>query len=139
MNNFTAQAITSVTGDRSLYMGFDLNNLRPDEIGERKDPWEREVSYTDTMTLSQVLSSSKMIRFDLLVRFLMKDEGMRPDTMVELYSCSKIQEVRLKKDRYRMVNKSYLGKYDKKVAKQLEMRQKEREKTQGMIDSEVND
>lgn len=133
--NWTAQAITGATGERTMWRGLDLTDLRFDGIGDKKDAWERDVSYVAEARLGDILTSNRLIRFDLLVNTLLREGVFKEDQMVELYSCAGIQEVRVGRARYRMNKRTYLGKYDRKVAARLENLEKAR---QELDDPEVN-
>jgi len=105
---YKAQATTGILGQR-LVAGFDLANVFVDNMGEQIQVWERQVSYVDTVTLEEVLTSNKLIRFDLLANILINDEKIPRDTEVGLYSCGSIKEIRVGKIAYRCKGAKYYG------------------------------
>jgi hypothetical protein len=106
--SFKAQATTGVLGQR-LIAGFDLANVFVDNMGDQIQVWDREVSYVDTVTLAEVLSSDKYIRFDLLANILVKDEKVSRKTEVSLYASGNVKEIRVDKLAYRCKGTKYYG------------------------------
>lgn len=109
MFRVTAQR-TRGTDGKPTWRGFDLSNMYADPAGERIDHWDREVSYKETTTLSSVLTENKYLKFDLLANILLRDEKIKPETVVELYANGMIKEIRIRKKKYRAYGYTYLGK-----------------------------
>lgn len=103
-----AFAVTGQDGKR-LVRGFDLSNVFTDNMGERIQPWEREVCYKHTATMREVLKEDKYIKWDLLANIIRREEKIPLDTEVELFATGKIREIRIKKKHYRVIGHSYIG------------------------------
>ena len=106
--SYSAMAVTDSLG-RGLKMGMDFSTLSVAEIGERIDPWVREVSYKGTTTLGDLFTSDKFLKFDLLARIVQRTGKVDMTDEITLYASGYIKELRFGKKKYRAVNSSYLG------------------------------
>jgi len=106
--SYSAMAVTDSLG-RGLKMGMDFSTLSVAEVGERIDPWVREVSYKGKTTLSQLFTSDKFIKFDLLARIVQRTDKVDMNDEISLYASGYIKELRIGNKKYRTVNSSYLG------------------------------
>lgn len=112
--SYTAQAITGVTGERSIYMGMDLRNLKPECALGEISPIYGEVTYEKgTYTVSDLMYDNKIgIKYDLILRMMLKDGVVDYDTKVKVGSSGRLREVLLVKENeaYRIFGKTYYGK-----------------------------
>lgn len=113
--NITAQATTGINGQR-LRFGFDPSCIQPAVAGDRAiDPWEREVTFKTTETLSEVLDPNTprtvLYKFNMLA-LSVRDAGVPMDTEVSLFASGHIIEIRTntRKQRiFRAVGNKLLG------------------------------
>lgn len=105
---FSAQATTDSLG-RQMYGDLDFTNLRAAELGERKDPWERQVSFKEDVDVNTALTKDKYLKYDLLLRTLLNDGKISTNDIIALYTSGNIKEVRFGKTRYRTQGTKYLG------------------------------
>lgn len=143
MIRITAQATTGCDGKR-LYgrHGLDLSNIFVDNMGERIDPWQREVTAQYEDTLENVVNPDieKYAKYDLLAWNLINEEGYELDTKVYMFASGKVREMRVyeasgvqyyKVRRYRMIGNVYYGswhKYQAKLANEERLEKKRQEK-----------
>ena len=106
---YTAQATTGILGQR-LMGGFDTANLTPMLAGEPIDYWDRQVSFDLSGTLQDALNASKKYaKYNLLAYILTSREKIDPKTEVEFFYSGHVKEIRIRKNRYRIYDKKYLG------------------------------
>ena len=105
---YTASATTGVLGQR-LIAGFDTADLFVDNMGERIDVWDRQVSYIGTATVRQAMSQDRWLRFDLLLNTVLREKNLSMSDEIEFYACGQIKELRHKKVAYRMRGTKYYG------------------------------
>ena len=105
---YKAGASTGILGQR-LVAGFDLADLFINNVGERIQIWDREVTYKGTETLENVLTSDKYLRFNLLANILLRDEKVPLKTKVGLYASGNVRELRVDKKAYRCHGSKYYG------------------------------
>ena len=110
-NQYTAQAVTSSIGTRlsrfEQTMGMDRYDLQCD--GKLVSAATlRTVENFKTTTLSNILSSDKFIKFDMLARNVI-EEGLPITSKVQVGSIGKVQEIKVGEQRFRQVGTSYYG------------------------------
>lgn len=148
MIRITAQATTGSDGKR-LYgrHGLDLSNIFVDNMGERIDPWQREVTFQYEDTLENVTNPDipKYAKYDLLAWNLINEEGYGTETVVRMYASGKVREMRVAEASgvkyrvwriYRMIGNVYYGswhKYQKQLANE-EYREKKRQEKENDLD-----
>ena len=112
--NYTAQATTGVTGERSLWMGMDLRNLKPECALGEESPINKEIKLDKkTYTVSDLLNSNVGLKYDLILRMMLKEGVVDYDTKVKVGSSGRLREVYLVKEKeaYRIFGNTYYGMY----------------------------
>lgn len=113
--SYTAQATTGVTGEHSLWMGMDLRNLQPDcALGEEAPIHKVPVYERRTYTVSELMYDNRIgIKYDLILRMMLKDGVVDYDTKVRVGSNGRMREVSLVKEKeaYRIFGNTYYGLY----------------------------
>jgi len=112
---YTAQATTGVTGERSLWMGLDLRNLQPECALGEESPINKEVKLDKKVyTVSDLLQSNVGLKYDLILRMMLKDGVADYDTKVKVGSVGRLREVYLVKEKetYRIFGNTYYGMYE---------------------------
>ena len=111
-NHRLVQATTSCTGTRlsrtEQVLGLDRHDLRTDgklvnhaTLGT--------VENFKTVSLGQILSGDQFLKFDLLARRVLEEEGHTMKTRVQVGSNGKLQEMRTPVGRFRQHGTSYYG------------------------------
>jgi hypothetical protein len=112
--SYTAQAITNGNGDRAFYMGLDLGNLKPECALGETSPIMKEVVYEKKLyTVHDLMYDNTIgIKYDLILRTMLKDGVVDYDTKVQVGSNGRLREVYLvrEKEGYRLFGKTYYGK-----------------------------
>lgn len=112
-NQYTCNVTTGSTGERTMFMGLDLSNLKVEcALGERP-PVEKELSRPNKKhVVRDLLQSDFGLKFDLMLRMMMDEGVLDYDTKVEVASDGRLREVYVVKTKtaYRMFGKSYYGK-----------------------------
>lgn len=110
-NKYTASATTNMLGgylsNFERENGMDRHSLASDP-SISNGYVNTEVTKFNSTTLSNILSSDKFIKFDLLARNVI-DEGFNVTTKVQVGSNGKVKELRVGKQRFRQVGTSYYG------------------------------
>ena len=102
------------TGERSMFMGMDLTCDMgvAHALGERP-PVEKELTLsTKTYTVRDLLMSEFGLKYDLLLRMMMKDNVVDYNSKVKVASDGRLREVFVMKTKegHRMFGKTYYGK-----------------------------
>jgi hypothetical protein len=106
---FSAEATTDTLG-RELVMGMDFSTLGVEAIGERRDPWARDVSYKDSTTLGEMFTKTKYMKYDMLARIVQREnKGIQNTDVVACFANGGTKELRIGKRKYRISNSDYLG------------------------------
>jgi hypothetical protein len=111
--NYTAQATTGVTGERSMYMGLDLRNLKPEcALGEESPVFKEITLDKKVYTVSDLMTSDYGLKYDLILNMMLRDGTIDYDTKVKVGSEGRLREVFLVKEKesYRIFGKTYYGK-----------------------------
>jgi len=114
----TVNVVYGATGQRSMWRGFDLSNLSPEEIGERKNYWQRDVSWKLNCKLGDLLGDAEKIENDLgnkvsVIGFSMlahrvHSEGVNVTSDVAIFSSGRVREIRVNPNsRKPLVYRSY--------------------------------
>jgi hypothetical protein len=110
-NQYSCQAVTSSIGTRlsrfEQTMGMDRYDLKSDGKLVSAATLKTVESFKST-TLSNILSSDKFIKFDMLARNVI-EEGIPITTKVQVGSIGKLQEIKVGEQRFRQVGTSYYG------------------------------
>jgi hypothetical protein len=112
MSIYQVNAVTSCTGSRlsrtEQVLGLDRHDLRTDgklvnhsTIGS--------VDSFKSVSLGQILSGDQYLKFDLLARRVLEEEGHTMKTRVQVGSKGKLQEMRTPLGRFRQHGTSYYG------------------------------
>lgn len=112
---FTAQATTGVTGERSLWMGMDLRNLKPDcALGETSPVNQEIVLDKKVYVVGDLLQSDFGLKYDLILRIMLKDGVIDYDSKIKVGSKGRLREVYVISDKqgYRIFGKTYYGSYE---------------------------
>jgi len=59
MTTFTAQATTNAQGNIVYSQDFDLDNLKPAEIGNKQDVWFTEISSKEAATIEDLINGAE--------------------------------------------------------------------------------
>jgi len=110
-NQYSCQAVTSSIGTSlsrfEQTMGMDRYDLKSDGKLVSAATVKNIESFKST-TLSNILSSDKFIKFDMLARNVI-EEGIPITTKVQVGSNGKLQEIKVGEQRFRQVGTSYYG------------------------------
>lgn len=118
----TVNVVYGATGQRTMWRGFDLSNLAPEEIGERKNHWQRDVTWKLNCKLGDLLGTAEKITnefgtkvsiggFSMLARRVY-DEGVALTSDVSVLSSGKVRELVVNPNaRSPMVYRSYGDQY----------------------------
>lgn len=111
-NEFSAQATKSVTGSNlsmwEMAHGMDRNDMKSD--GKLISAALNRLTIVNykTTTLSKILSSDALIKFDMLARNVIA-EGIDIKTVCEVGSSGKYQELIIGDKRFVQIGTSYYG------------------------------
>lgn len=101
------------TGQRTMWMGFDLANLSPEcALGERP-PVEKEITLDKKVyVVGDLMESDFGLKYDLILNMMLRDGVIDYDTKVKVGSEGRLREVYLVKEKeaYRIFGKTYYGK-----------------------------
>lgn len=101
------------TGQRSMYMGLDLADLRAECALGETPPIEKEVKRgSKKYIVSDLLQSDFGLKYDLILRMMMDEGVINYDSKVEVGSDGRLREVYVckTKEAYRIFGKTYYGK-----------------------------
>lgn len=109
----TVNVVYGCTGQRTMFMGMDLANLKPEcALGETA-PIDKEITLDKKVYLvGDLLRSDYGLKYDLILRMMLKDGTIDYDTKVKVGSDGRLREVFLikEKEAYRIFGKTYYGK-----------------------------
>jgi hypothetical protein len=109
----TANVIYGSTGERSMFMGMDLSNLKPEcALGETA-PIDKEISLDKKVyVVRDLLQSDYGLKYDLILRMMINDGVINYETKIQVGSDGRLREVYLVKEKeaYRIFGKTYYGK-----------------------------
>ena len=121
---YTAHYTTGCTGERTIFMGMDLRNLKPEcGLGEVA-PIHKEIVHEkhkvdgklrSKFTVGELRLDERWgIKYDLILDMMMRDGVVDEDTIVQVGSNGRLREVYLVKEKeaYRIFGKTYYGKYE---------------------------
>lgn len=111
----TVNVVYGSTGQRSMFMGMDLScEMSVSHALGEKPVIDKDVTLDKEVYLvSQLLNSDKGLKYDLILRMMMRDGVMDYDTKVRVGSNGRLREVFLVKEKqaYRIFGKTYYGLY----------------------------
>lgn len=112
-NNYTCNVVYGSTGERSMFMGMDLTcDFRvAHALGETR-LIDKEVPLSKKKySVRDLLSSDVGLKYDLILRMMMKDGTVDYDTSVKVGTNGRLREVYLVKEKeaYRIWGKTYYG------------------------------
>ena len=113
---YPANFVTGCTGERSIFMGMDLRNLKPECALGETPPIEKEITLDKKVyTVGDLMRSDYGLKYDLILNMMMRDGTIDYDTKVKVGSDGRLREVFLVKEKeaYRIFGKSYYGKVSK--------------------------
>jgi hypothetical protein len=114
-NQYTCNVVYGSTGERSMFMGMDLtcDFKVAHSLGERPVITKEVTLEKGTHVVRDLLRGDKYIKYDLVLRMMMKDGTIDYDTKVKVGSNGRLREVYLVKEKeaYRIFGKSYHGLY----------------------------
>ena len=115
-NNYTCNVVYGSTGERSMFMGMDLTcDFKVSHVLGERPVIDKEITHEKgTHVVRDLLRGDKYIKYDLILRMMMKDGTIDYDTKVKVGSTTgRLREVYLVKEKqgYRIFGKSYYGLY----------------------------
>lgn len=111
-NQYTCNVTTGSTGERTMFMGFDLSNLKVECALGETPVVDKEVKLDSKVyTVGQLLSSNFGLKYDLILNMMMRDGTVKLDTKVKVGSNGRLREVYVvsQKQGYRIFGKTYYG------------------------------
>jgi hypothetical protein len=109
----TANVVYGSTGERSMFMGMDLSNLKPECALGETSPIDKEISLDKKVyVVRDLLQSDYGLKYDLILRMMMTDGVINYETKIQVGSDGRLREVYLVKEKeaYRIFGKTYYGK-----------------------------
>lgn len=114
-NRYTCNVAYGSTGQRSMFMGMDLSC----EMGVAFALGEKPVIHKDVSldtkkySVRDLLNSNLGLKYDLILRMMLRDGTVDYDTVVRVGSNGRLREVYLVKEKcaYRIFGKTYYGLY----------------------------
>lgn len=113
---YTVNVTTGSTGQRSMFMGLDLSNLRAECALGETPVIEKEVALKSKVyTVSELLNNEVGLRFDLILRMMLDEGSVKESDKVKIGSNGRLLEVYVlrTKSSYRIFGKTYYGKTNK--------------------------
>lgn len=112
-NNYTAQATTGAAGGYTLaFGGLDMAALRPECVLGDVPMVNKEISLSaKKYSVDELMIGEKFISYDLILRMMLKEGVITPQTKVKIGATGRLREVYNCKTQlaYRMWGKSYYG------------------------------
>lgn len=112
-NNYTCNVVYGSTGERTMFMGMDLTcDMKVSHALGERPVVDKEITHEKgTHVVSDLLRDEKFIRYDLILRMMMKDGTIDYDTKVKVGYNGRLREVFLVKEKegYRIFGKTYYG------------------------------
>lgn len=111
--SYTANVVYGCTGERSMYMGMDLRNLKPECVLGETAPIDKEIKLdSKTYRVGDLMKSEFGLKYDLILNMMMRDGTVDLSTKVQVGSNGRLREVFLVKEKeaYRIFGKTYHGK-----------------------------
>ena len=112
-NQYTCNVTTGSTGERTMFMGFDLSNLKVDGTLGETPMVDKEVKLDKKVyTVGKLLSTDFGLKYDLILNMMMRDGTVDLSTKVQVGSNGRLREVYVvsTKTSYRIWGKTYYGK-----------------------------
>lgn len=111
---YTCNVVYGSTGQRTMRFGFDLTNLSPSFALGEQPVIDKEIVHEKGMqsTVGKLLINEKYIRYDLILRMMLKDGVVDFSTEVKAGYNGRLREIYLVKEKesYRIFGKTYYGK-----------------------------
>jgi len=112
-NQYTCNVVYGSTGERSMFMGMDLTcDFKVAHVlGERPVVDKEIIHEKSTHVVSDLLRDVKYMKYDLILRMMMKDGTIDYNTKVKVGYNGRLREVFLVKEKeaYRIFGKTYYG------------------------------
>jgi hypothetical protein len=111
--SYTANVVYGCTGERSMYMGMDLRNLTVECALGETPVIEKEINLDKKKyVVSDLLMSDFGLKYDLILRMMLKDGVIKNSDKVQVGSDGRLREVFVckTKEAYRIFGKTYHGK-----------------------------
>lgn len=112
-NQYTCNVTTGSTGERTMFMGFDLSNLKVEGALGETPMVDKDVKLDSKVyTVGKLLSTDYGLKYDLILNMMMRDGTVDLSTKVQVGSNGRLREVMVveTKDAYRIWGKTYYGK-----------------------------
>lgn len=110
---YTCNVVYGCTGERSMFMGMDLRNLKPECVLGEAPVIDKEIKLgTKKYEVRDLLYSDFGLKYDLILRMMLEEGVIDHDTIVQVGSEGRLREVYLvrEKEAYRIFGKTYYGK-----------------------------
>lgn len=111
-NQYTCNVTTGSTGERTMFMGLDLSNLKQAHVLGETPVVDKDINLDKKeYTVSQLMSSDFGLKYDLILNMMLRDEVIKPTTKVKVGSNGRLREVYdiKAKQGYRIFGKTYYG------------------------------
>lgn len=111
----TVNVVYGSTGQRTMFMGMDLScDMAVSHALGEKPVIDKEITLDKEVYLvGNLLTSNNGLKYDLILRMMMKDNIIKHTTKVKVGSNGRLREVYLVKEKqaYRIFGKTYYGLY----------------------------
>lgn len=111
----TVNVVYGSTGQRTMFMGMDLScDMGVAHVLGEKPVIDKEIKLDrEKYTVRELLNSTIGLKYDLILRMMMRDGTIDYDTKVLVGSNGRLREVYLVKEKqaYRIFGKTYYGLY----------------------------
>lgn len=112
-NQYTCNVTTGSTGERTMFMGFDLSNLKVDGALGETPMIDKEIKLDSKVyTVGKLMTTDFGLKYDLILNMMLNDKTIDLSTKVQVGSNGRLREVYLVKEKaaYRIWGKTYYGK-----------------------------
>jgi len=123
--SYPVNVVYGSTGQRSMWNGFDLTNLKPECALGEVAPIHKDIVHEkkklngklrSKFTVRELREDERWgIKYDLILDMMLRDGIIDEDSVVQVGSNGRLREVYLVKEKeaYRIFGKSYHGRYVK--------------------------
>jgi len=115
-NQYTCNVVYGSTGERSMFMGMDLTcDMKVSHALGERPVVDKEIQLgRENYKVGELLNSAIGLKYDLILRMMMRDGTIDYDTVVRVGYVGRLREVYVVKDKeaYRIFGKTYYGLYN---------------------------